>query len=50
MDAKVKDFSGKNVSQNRKSVSLFGTIGDCVPETGLEYIPYFCGKDVQNRM
>lgn len=50
MDAKVNDFTGKSVSQNRKYVSLFGTITDFVPGTGSEYIPHFCGKDVQNKM
>ena len=40
----------KTVSQNRKYISLFGTIADYVHEIDWEYIPHFYGKDVQNRM
>lgn len=33
MDAKIKGFIQKAVSQNRKYVSQFGTIDDYAPET-----------------
>ena len=49
MYAKVKGITKKIVSQNRKTISLFGTIGDYVHEIDWEYIPHFYGKDVQNK-